>query len=137
MTSTLPSPVGDFTDGGGAGVGVTVTLPNVTLTRDSRHIRLGAARSNVVANQGEQKMNAQPSLENKIRHLPKGLLGGAILITLGVLSLVGQFVQAEWYGQFIMTALAVLFLVSGVVLRNIGLLIPGGILGGISLGVWV
>jgi len=81
-------------------------------------------------------MNAQNSIETKIKEMPKGMLGGVILIALGVLFLIGQFVHFEWYGQFILTALAALFLVGGLATRRPGLIVPGGILGGIALGVW-
>lgn len=81
-------------------------------------------------------MNAQNSIETRVKQMPKGLLGGIILIAIGLLSLAGQFVQAEWYGQFILAALSALFLAGGLAARKPGLLVPGGILGGISLGIW-
>lgn len=79
-------------------------------------------------------MNAQNSIETN--HQSKGIVGGVILITLGVLFLIGQVFQVEWYGYFLLGALSLLFLVSGILTRTPGLLIPGGILAGLSLGVW-
>lgn len=80
-------------------------------------------------------MNAQNSIETPIKNMPKQIIGGVVLIVLGVLFLLGQFIQVAWYGQLVLGVLAVGFLAAGLWLRNGGLLVPGGILGGISLGV--
>lgn len=81
-------------------------------------------------------MNAQNSIETETNRQSKGIIGGAILVTLGVLFLIGQVLQVEWYGYFLLAALSVLFLISGLLTRTPGLLIPGGILAGLSLGTW-
>jgi len=81
-------------------------------------------------------MNAQNSIETNSNHQSKGIVGGVILITLGMLFLIGQVFQIEWYGYFLLAALSILFLTSGLLTRTPGLLIPGGILAGLSLGVW-
>jgi hypothetical protein len=80
-------------------------------------------------------MNAQNSVDNKLNSAPKHLVGGLILIVIGAIALVGQFVQTAWYPQLILGALAVVFLTAGLATRQNGFIIPGGILAGLSLGV--
>ncbi len=67
-----------------------------------------------------------------------GLVGGVILISIGLLALIGQLV--DWrleanFGLYILSILGAGFLVWGVVSRNAGPMIPGGILSGLGLGV--
>jgi hypothetical protein len=80
-------------------------------------------------------MNAQNSFETQVKQMPKQAVGGVVLIALGVLFLIGQFVQTTWYGQLMLGVLAVGFLATGLLTRNSGWLVPGGILGGLSLGI--
>ena len=61
-------------------------------------------------------------------------VGGAILVGLGLLLFAQQFARLE-LGWLALPALAAIFLVAGVAARKPGLLIPGSILGGLSLGV--
>ena len=66
------------------------------------------------------------------------LIGGMILIGIGLLALVGQFVDlqlGEYVGLMILPALGVIFLVWGIIARDFGPLIPGGILSGLGLGI--
>jgi hypothetical protein len=60
---------------------------------------------------------------------------GTLLIVIGLLALVGQLLPTPELGLFIVPALASIFLVWGIFSRQVGLLIPGGVLGGIGLGI--
>lgn len=60
--------------------------------------------------------------------------GGLLLILMGLLALLSQFVDMEWLGLLILPTLGVVFLAWGVVSRQSGLFIPGGILSGLGLG---
>ncbi|MFZ0547466.1 MAG: hypothetical protein WAM60_18615 [Candidatus Promineifilaceae bacterium] len=67
-----------------------------------------------------------------------GLTGGLILVVIGLMALVGQFIDLASFPNFgllILPGLGVLFLLWGIVTRNAGPIIPGGILSGIGLGV--
>lgn len=65
------------------------------------------------------------------------LVGGLILVGIGLYLLVAQFFRAQWMGLTILPVLAGIFIVAGLVTRNPGLLVPGGILGGIGLGAYL
>jgi hypothetical protein len=80
-------------------------------------------------------MNALDTLNNQPTSSHRPWVGGLILIAIGVLALAGQFIQAVWYGEFLMGALALVFILSGLITRKNGFLIPGGILAGLSLGI--
>ncbi len=60
---------------------------------------------------------------------------GVMLVLMGLVVLAGQFFDgmAAW----VVPALAFLFIVWGLWMQAAGLLIPGGILGGIALGIWL
>jgi hypothetical protein len=62
------------------------------------------------------------------------VVGGSLLIAIGLLVLLAQTVQAESLGLLFLPALGGLFLVAGIVGRQVGFIIPGGILFGIGLG---
>jgi hypothetical protein len=62
---------------------------------------------------------------------------GTLLIVIGLLALVGQLLPNPELGLLIVPALALIFLVWGILSRQIGLLIPGGVLGGIGLGIFL
>ena len=62
-----------------------------------------------------------------------GVVGGAILITIGLFALLQQFVRFDT-GLFFLPLLALVFLVAGIMGRRPGLIIPGGILAGIGAG---
>jgi hypothetical protein len=82
---------------------------------------------------------------NEIKDLKKeaaaerrnGLIGGIFLILLGGLFLATQFLTFDIEGWFFLPLLATIFIIWGVLTRNGGLLIPGGILSGISLGIFL
>lgn len=62
------------------------------------------------------------------------MVGGVALIVLGLLALAAQFIDLEWLGFMILPALAVIFLVWGILTRQSGFFIPAGILGGLGIG---
>lgn len=69
----------------------------------------------------------------------KNTLSGLILVALGLIALVGQFVTFDLpdsLGLLFVPGLGALFLVWGILTRNEGLMIPGGILSGIGWGVY-
>ena len=68
-------------------------------------------------------------------HRRSALVGGALLIAIGLLVLLAQNVQVETLGLLFLPALGGLFLIAGIVGRQVGFIIPGGILAGIGLGV--
>jgi hypothetical protein len=63
------------------------------------------------------------------------MVGGALLVAIGLLVLLVQNVQAETLGLLFLPALGGLFLIAGIIGRQVGFIIPGGILTGIGLGV--
>lgn len=67
-----------------------------------------------------------------------GLVGGIILVVIGLIALVGQFVDLDGFpnlGLFIVPAIGVIFLLWGIISREAGSIIPGGIMSGIGLGI--
>lgn len=62
------------------------------------------------------------------------LVGGALLVAIGLLALLAQNIKTETLGLLFLPALGGLFLVAGIVGRQVGFIIPGGILTGIGLG---
>src|SRR5258708_231184 len=80
-------------------------------------------------------MNAQDTLDNKLTPSHRPWVGGLILIAIGVLALAGQFIQAVWYAELLLGAMALIFIMSGLISRKNSFLIPGGILAGLSLGI--
>ena len=66
------------------------------------------------------------------------VIGGLILIFGGALALAAQFVPDSWgidFGLFVLLGLGVAFLAAGILTRESGWLIPGGILSGIAAGI--
>ncbi len=63
------------------------------------------------------------------------LTGGIILILIGALTLLAQLDIFANIGMFFVPALSIVFLAWGLLTRTFGLIIPGGILGGIGLGI--
>jgi hypothetical protein len=72
--------------------------------------------------------------DNEVRHR---WMAGVALIAIGVLVLVVQFADSEALGLLFLPGLGLIFLIWGMAVRSVGLLIPGGILGGIGLGVYL
>jgi hypothetical protein len=77
-------------------------------------------------------------MENETRKNPsrrsRPWVTGVILICIGVFLLLAQYAKVEQAGRYFLPALGLIFLVWGAATRNVGLLIPGGIVGGIGLG---
>lgn len=71
-----------------------------------------------------------------MKNRKKETIGGIFLIGIGLLVLVAQFGQMENLGLLFLPALGLLFLVWGILTREGGLMIPGGILSGIGWGVY-
>lgn len=64
------------------------------------------------------------------------IVGGIALIALGLIALAAQFIDfGETAGLLIVPGLGVIFLLWGLLARQSAFLIPGGILGGIGLGI--
>lgn len=81
-------------------------------------------------------MTTETNLQTKeTNRAGRGWVGGIILILIGGLALLAQFV--DFNGLFILPALSVCFLAWGILSRQTGLIIPGGILGGIGLGAFL
>lgn len=78
-------------------------------------------------------MSQQPVLTSETKPATKnGLTAGLILVGIGVGLLLFQIVDLAMY---IPLLLGVIFLVAGIATRKAGLLVPGGIIGGVGLGV--
>lgn len=65
------------------------------------------------------------------------LVGAAILIGLGLLFLLMNFAPSLDLGQLVLIGLGGVFLVAAFLTRSPGLVIPGCILSGIGVGVWL
>lgn len=66
------------------------------------------------------------------------LVGGLILIVVGIVALVAQFVEiGETIGFLVLPALSVIFIIAGIATRQSGFFIPGGILAGLGLGTYL
>ena len=74
----------------------------------------------------------QPSTQKSI--FP---FGGILLIVAGLFLLVQQFVEIDLSGGAFLAALGIFFVLWGATHHKAGLLIPGGILSGLSLGVFL
>jgi hypothetical protein len=82
-------------------------------------------------------MSDQTGTTNNIEKRRNGaLVGGALLISIGLYSLLENLFHMEW-GLYFLPMLAVVFLAGGLYTRRPGLLIPGGILAGIGGGAIV
>lgn len=64
-------------------------------------------------------------------------VSGAALIVLGLVLLANQFFDIPNADQLVLPGLGLIFLIWGLATRNSGLLIPGGILTGIGVGVYL
>lgn len=68
----------------------------------------------------------------------EGLVGGLILVLIGLIALANQFIDFDLFpdlGLLIVPSIGVLFLLWGILTREAGLIIPGGIMSGIGLGI--
>jgi hypothetical protein len=72
------------------------------------------------------------------RKVSGGLIGGLILIVGGILLLINQMLPDVWgqfFGNFFLLGLGLVFVVAGIVTRVVGWFIPGGILTGLGGGM--
>lgn len=74
--------------------------------------------------------NVTPSSERR-----EAVIGGTLLVAIGLLVLLVQNIKTESLGLLFLPALGGLFLVAGILGRQVGFIIPGGILTGIGMGV--
>ena len=65
----------------------------------------------------------------------EAMVGGTLLIAIGVLVLLAQNIKTEALGLLFVPALGGLFLIAGIIGRQVGFIIPGGVLTGIGLGL--
>jgi len=68
------------------------------------------------------------------------LIGGLLLISIGALVLVGKYFNLNTIPNlslFFLPALGALFMLAGILGRNAGLMVPGGILSGIGWGAYL
>ena len=67
-----------------------------------------------------------------------GLVGGLILIAVGTVFLIAQFVDlGELTGLLVLPFLGLVFIIAGIVTRQSAFFIPGGILAGLGLGTYL
>ncbi len=78
-----------------------------------------------------------PTLTSNKPRRRSALIGGALLIAIGVLTLLAQLGILENLDVLFLPILGALFLIWGLSTRTFGLVIPGGVLGGIGLGIWL
>ncbi len=82
----------------------------------------------------ETKNNVESHVGSKLgRRWPAGIA----LIAIGVLVVVTQFSHSDLMGQLFLLNLGLIFLLWGIATRSVGFLIPGGILSGIGMGVYL
>jgi hypothetical protein len=79
-------------------------------------------------------------MESKVKSgkVNSGLIVGLILILGGLLALAGQFVTVSlggYFGTLLLLGLGLIFMVAGILTREEGWFIPGGILTGLGAGV--
>jgi uncharacterized membrane protein HdeD (DUF308 family) len=82
----------------------------------------------------KKEIEMQTNNENQKRVFP---FGGILLILAGLFLLVQQFVEINLSGGAFLATLGLFFILWGATQRKAGLLIPGGILSGLSLGVFL
>lgn len=77
----------------------------------------------------------RPSVARLTRRQASGLMWGAGLILLGALTLLALVTGWSVFGLAVLPALAIAFLIGGIARRSFALMVPAGILGGLSVGV--
>lgn len=77
--------------------------------------------------------NLDANTVNQSRRQHKGLVGGAILIIIGLATLLGQFGFVQ-FGEYVTGLVGAIFILAAFLRRKNGMLVPGGILLGINAG---
>lgn len=77
-------------------------------------------------------MTTKQSLNKKQNYIT-----GLALVLIGLFMFSVQYIQSEMLGLVILPGLGIIFLAWGLISRNFGLLIPGGILSGLGTGVFL
>ncbi len=77
--------------------------------------------------------------EEKVEDQRRGnAVGGLVLIIVGALALLAQFVDVgDMMGWLVLGGLSLIFIVAGIATRQSSFFIPGGILGGLAFGVFL
>lgn len=78
-----------------------------------------------------------PSVESTEKPRRGRWITGVALILLGVVTLVGQFVQLPSVGALFLPVLSLIFILWGIFSRSSGLFVPGGIIAGIGVGAYL
>lgn len=92
-------------------------------------------QASVRLNQGKEKtVNEYKSLDELKTNHRHELVGGGMLILLGIIFLIGQWLP-EAIGMMIPLFIGLVLLFWGVVVRHAGPIIPGGIMTGIGVGI--
>jgi hypothetical protein len=86
----------------------------------------------------KNKMENNQPVENKKHNMRRrgGFVGGAILVVIGLMSLINNIVPLD-LGMWFLVGLGIIFMTAAFVTRKQGFLIPGGILSGIGVGILV
>lgn len=67
----------------------------------------------------------------------RGLIAGIFLIGIGALLFLSQVLQVGWLSMLILPLMGIGFIVWGVLVREVGLMVPGGILTGLGGAIFV
>lgn len=83
------------------------------------------------------QLPAPATEDQKINDTRDRVILGVMLIAIGLLVFLSQIIDLPHIEWLVLPGLALIFLVFGLITREIGLLIPGGILAGIALGIYL
>jgi len=88
-------------------------------------------------NKRRSKRKSKMENNNQLTEKKAFPFGGILLVLAGLFMLLQQFAVIELTGSIFFGALGLFFILWGATQRNIGLLIPGGILASMSLGMFL
>jgi hypothetical protein len=83
------------------------------------------------------QLQEPPSDTKKATEARDRVILGVMLIAIGLLVFLSQVIDLPQIELLILPGLALIFLLWGLITREIGLMIPGGILAGVALGVYL
>ncbi len=84
----------------------------------------------------QENFEAAP-IQEKPRAQSGRIVTGVALVVIGLIAVLANFFDSPSFGILIVPTLGLIFLLWGIIVREVGLLIPGGILGGIGLGIYL